>query len=91
MASRRALKKNVNYITDVILGMCLLDFAQTKDEEKAKSYSELVKKTCDMHNDLIKRISHTEPGSVKAFYKKLNEDFDKQTEEIFNALIELAK
>lgn len=91
MASRRLLKKNVNYITEVIFGMCLLDLSQEKDESKAKSYSELLQKICDMRNDLIGRISHTEPGNVKGFYKKFHEDFNRKTEEIFNALTELAQ
>lgn len=91
MASRRLLKKNVNYIADVMLGMCLLDFSQEKDGNKSQAYAELVKKTCDMRKEMIKRISHTEPGNVKGFYKKLHEDFNQKTEEVFNALVELSK
>ncbi len=44
-----------------------------------------------MRKELIKRISHTEPGNVKGFYKKLHEDFNQKTEEVFNALVELSK
>ena len=86
MASRRLLKKNVNYIADVMLGMCLLDFSLEKDENKSQAYAELVKKTCDMRKEMIKRISHTEPGNVKGFYKKFRADFNAKIDEIIDAI-----
>ena len=41
--------------------------------------------------DIISRISHTEPGNVKGFYKKLKEDFNNGTQTIFKKLEELGK
>ena len=31
-----------------------------------------------MHDEFVSRISHTEPGNVKGFYKKLRMDFNAQ-------------
>ena len=45
----------------------------------------------DMRDEIIKRISHTEPGSVKLFYKKLQDDFDKGMIGFFAKLEELGK
>ena len=46
---------------------------------------------CNLRQDIISRISHTEPGNVKGFYKKLKEDFNNGTQTIFKKLEELGK
>lgn len=87
MASRRDLKKHVNYISEVTVGMCIIEGMNAGDE-KRDAIADLVGKTLNMRSDIISRISHTEPGNVKGFYKKLKEDFNKQIEEVFNKLNE---
>lgn len=87
MTSRRNLKKHVNYISEVTVGMCIIEGMNAGDE-KRDAIADLVGKTLNMRSDIISRISHTEPGNVKGFYKKLKEDFNKQIEEVFNKLNE---
>lgn len=87
MASRRDLKKHVNYISEVTVGMCIIE-GMNAGNEKRDAIADLVGKTLNMRSDIISRISHTEPGNVKGFYKKLKEDFNKQIEEVFNKLNE---
>ena len=89
MASRRNLKKNVNYISDVMVGLCLIERTNA-NEEKTKTIDGLFMKALTTRKDIISRISHTEAGSVKAFYKKLKEDFNESNNDIFNQLNELA-
>ena len=36
MASRRNLKKNVNYISDLIAGLCIVESMNAKDEKGRK-------------------------------------------------------
>ena len=43
------------------------------------------------HYPLDRRISHTEPGSVKLFYKKLRADFNAEVDNVFKKLEELSK
>lgn len=90
MASRRSLKKTVNYITEVAAGLCLVESANAT-AEKREAYSQLFLQIINLRNDIISRISHTEPGNVKGFYKKLKEDFNNGTEAIFKKLEELGK
>lgn len=45
----------------------------------------------NLRNDIISRISHTEPGSVKLFYKKLRADFNAEVDNVFKKLEELSK
>lgn len=87
MANRRSLKKNVNYISDVTIGMCIVD-SMNASAERREVISELVSKVINLRADIISRISHTEPGNVKGFYKKLKSDFNSQIEEVFNKLNE---
>ena len=70
MASRRNLKKNVNYISDLIAGLCIVESMNAKDENR-EELSKLFLQAVNLRQDIISRISHTEPGNVKGFYKKL--------------------
>ena len=73
MANRRNLKKQVKLICGEIMTDCfLLSICQNADEDKVK---DLLAEAVDIYNDFISRISHTEPGQEKLFYKKLREDF----------------
>ena len=90
MASRRSLKKTVNYITELAAGLCLVESANA-NAEKREAFSEVFLQIINLRNDIISRISHTEPGNVKGFYKKLKEDFNNGTEAIFKKLEELGK
>ena len=42
-----------------------------------------------MADDFIQRINHTEPGSVKEFYKKFQTDFDAEVQKIVDGIAEL--
>ena len=90
MASRRKLKKNVNYISDVLAGLCMIERMNANEEEKRNAIDDLFLQVINTRQDVISRISHTEAGSVKAFYKKLKEDFNNSNSEVFNKLDELS-
>lgn len=74
MASRRGLKKDLNYIySDLMLDAFAAFQASKKSDEKAAST--LLKKISDNFSDFKKRASHTDGKSnkkvVKAYYKNL--------------------
>lgn len=85
MASRRDLKKNVNYISDMVAGLCIIE-GVTANTEKQELLSSLLSKCLAVRKETISRISHTEPGNVKGFYKKLKSDFNASIDEIFTKL-----
>lgn len=89
MASRRLLKKQINYITNVIAGWCIWEKSLAK-EEKKDCYTQLLSDVLAYNGDILRRISHTEPGNVKGFYKKLRDDFNTKNKEFFEKLKELA-
>lgn len=78
MASRRDLKKKITYIASDLFLASLMEGVNR----------EVVIEAVHKVLALVPRISHTEPGNVKGFYKKLKEDLDK---EITTVADELAK
>lgn len=88
MASRRELKKNVNYIAGELFSECLVNsmFVPGTDKEKA---DKLMGEVLAMQDEFISRISHTEPGNVKGFYKKFRGDFNAKVNEIIDAIAKL--
>ena len=85
MASRRELKKNVNYIAGELFMECLVNSLYVPGTDKAKA-DELMGKILSMQDEFISRISHTEPGNVKGFYKKFLSDFNAKVGEIIEAM-----
>jgi hypothetical protein len=85
MASRRELKKNVNYIAGELFTECLINsmFIPGTDKDKA---DELMSEVLKMQDEFVTRISHTEPGNVKVFYKKFRADFNAKVNEIIEAI-----
>lgn len=85
MASRRELKKSVNYIAGELFMECMISstYVPGVDNSKAdKCMSEIL----NMQDEFINRISHTESGNVKGYYKKFYEDFNKKVEEIIESI-----
>ena len=65
MASRRNLKKNVNYIAGELFSECLVNSMFVPGTDKVKA-DELMNEILLMQTDFVSRISHTEPGNVKS-------------------------
>ena len=85
MANRRSLKKQVNSIAGQLFCECLVYnlYVPGTDKEEA---DQLMGRILNLQNDFISRISHTESGNAKGFYKKFREDFNKQVEEVIDAM-----
>ena len=76
MASRRDLKKSIHYIADDLLFAAIVEGVNREAVVGA------------IHNilGLIPRISHTQPGNVKGYYKKLREDLNKEIQVVADEL-----
>lgn len=85
MASRRELKKNVNYIAGELFTECLVYSTFVPGTDKAK-VDALMADVLAMQDEFISRISHTEPGNVKGFYKKFRTDFNAKVNELIDAI-----
>lgn len=89
MAKRRDLKKFVKYTSSYVTSLILWEIS-TASDEKRPAYDQLLTDIIDLHHDIVSRISHTEPGSTKAFYKKLKTDFREGINTIIGKIDELA-
>lgn len=85
MASRKLLKKNVNYIASELFMECLVHSLYVPGTDKQKADT-LMGKILEVQNEFLSRISHTEPGNAKGFYKKFHEDFNAQIGEIISEM-----
>ena len=76
MASRRQLKKQISYIASDLFLASLVEGVNREAVVGA------------IHNilALIPRISHTQPGNVKGYYKKLREDLNKEIQVVADEL-----
>lgn len=88
MASRRELKKTVNYISGELFSECLINSMFVPGTDKAKA-DQLMAEILKMQDEFISRISHTDPGNVKGFYKKFRSDFNAKVNEIIDAIAKL--
>ena len=68
MASRRRLKKQISYIAGDLFLASLIEGVNREA---------IVEATHNVLN-LIPRISHTQPGNVKGYYKNLREALNKE-------------
>ena len=80
MAKRRTLKKNINYICSELFAECVALTHYKVD---------IMTRILLMHDEFVSRISHTEPGNVKGFYKKLRMDFNAQVSDIVSTISQL--
>ncbi|TWV12345.1 hypothetical protein FQ707_10495 [Bacteroidaceae bacterium HV4-6-C5C] len=85
MASRKELKKNINYIAGELFMECLVNSLYVPGTDKKKA-DDLMGEILKIQNDHISRISHTAPGEAKQYYKKLKEDFNTKVDEVIEAL-----
>lgn len=85
MASRKDLKKTINNIASELFTECMI-LKETMGADKQEAVNTLITKVLHLQNEHICRISHTEPGNVGGFYKKLYADFDKEVGEILDGM-----
>lgn len=85
MAKRRTLKKHVNYVIGELFAECTVvaRFVPGVDATKA---DEVMVHILNVQDDFVSRISHTEPGNVKGFYKAFRADFKAQVEALIDEI-----
>jgi len=90
MAKRRYLKKAINHISSELFAECMY-LKATAGEKAQEAIDEQMVNILRLQNEHISRISHTEPGNVKGFYKKLRTDFSAGVSEIVEGLKKCAE
>ena len=81
MASRRRLKKQISYIAGDLFLASLVEGVNREI---------IINATHNVLN-LIPRISHTQPGNVKGYYKNLHEALNKEIQAVADELARTEK
>ena len=87
MASRKGLKKDINYLTFELLAEC---FTYQYFHEKAdkEAIDKVAATILDNRNDLVSRINHIDgkenPKLVKAHFSKIKKDFSLSVDALDN-------
>lgn len=85
MANRKQLKKSVKAISADLFADCVaLSMCQQADRE---TLEQLMKEILMIHDEYVARISHTEKGSEKEFYKKFKTEFTQKVNELNDRII----
>ncbi len=90
MASRRDLKRDISYVIGDIFTECLIykELVPGTDKDAAEK---LIVDLLRIDNEFITRISHTEPGNAKGYYRTLVKDFQKEISAVIDKLTKLKK
>lgn len=84
MANRRRLKKAINNIcSDLMLVNVVVLQDKPQSTEKLETIGQEI---LALNVEFVKRISHTEPGSVRLFYAKLRQEFSEKVRNIYGVL-----
>lgn len=85
MANRKQLKKSIKMITGDLFADCVaLSMCQQANQE---TLDQLMKEVIELHSEYVARVSHTEKGSEKAFYKKLKEEFTGKVNDLSERIV----
>ena len=89
MANRRTLKKGIQLVTSDLITESYINYLMLKKMDNA-GFDAIVEKIADINNDFLARVNHPngtkEPNLVKAYYKKLIADFNKEVDQIIEKL-----
>ena len=88
MAKRKDLKQFVNEVSSALFAECLAAKLYVKGVNPLLA-DELLTEILTVQDDFLSRISHTQPGNVKGFYKQFHEEFDQKVTEIIDAIDKL--
>lgn len=84
--NKRDLKKTINYVCSELFAECVAAslYSGKANEDNTNA---LLTSILNIHNDYLKRISHSEPGlKAKVYYGHLIEDFNKSVAEIIDQI-----
>jgi len=90
MASRRNLKKDISYVIGDLFTECLIYKELVPGTDK-NAADELIIELLKIDDEFTTRISHTEPGNAKQYYRTLYKDFNECIAQVTEKLVKLKK
>lgn len=94
MASKRELKKDIDYLVDEVISDCYT-YMLINGEKKRDDAIAIIESILEKRNELIHRIEHPakkdDSKAVKMHYREIQKDALKAIDESFSRLSELTK
>ena len=90
MASRRDLKRDISYVIGDIFTECLI-YKELVPGTNQNEAEKLIVDLLRIDNEFITRISHTEPGNAKGYYRALVKEFQAEITKVIDKLTKLKK
>ena len=90
MASRRHLKRDISYVIGDVFTQCLVYKELVPGTDKDAT-EKIIVDLLRIDNEFITRISHTEPGNAKQYYRALIKDFQTNMGDVIDRLVKLKK
>ena len=95
MANKRNLKKDIQYMTEVILADATIVSEILVEEAELQQIEEVMVAAVEMYNELISRVNNPDgkdnPALVKQHYKKIQQDLLSKYDELSAKVYTLAK
>lgn len=85
---RKDLKKRISCLCGELLAECMAA-GQFGKQDNRQDVENVMLNIVKMQDDWTRRLSHVDPHSKKLFFKKLNEDMRKRTDEIIGQIQDL--
>jgi hypothetical protein len=89
MASIKNLKKDINYLIDEVIGICLLH-QYTRGEENRQELEELITEMVEYRDQLINKVNNPEikesKKGLKTYYRTLFDDLLSKVNNAFDKL-----
>ena len=86
MASKRSLKRGINYICSELFAECVATAIYSNNSDSANRDT-LLRSIMRLHSEFIMRVSHPEPGMTpKKYYHSLIESFNNEVNDIVDQI-----
>ncbi len=94
MASKKYLKKDINFLTEEIIETCFLHlYLKQNNEEEKEKINGLIEETIALRNELLYKINHPsgdlKGASLKKWYTDILQEMIAKTDEVFLKLGQL--
>ncbi len=89
MATIKNLKKDINFLSDEVIGNCFLQY-YFAEENKRKEINKIIEEIVTMRNDLIKKVNNP-PKDIdnkekKSYFRNIQEELIKKANDAFAQL-----
>lgn len=96
MASKKDLKKDINFLTSEVIETCFLHYHLSHEKEEIKPViDQVIEDAVQLRNELMYKINHPEDGlkgsELKNWYNEIQSEMMKKTDDAFEKLGELHK